>query len=81
MLSLHFSSYLSLDVSTAKIKILINIITALIGMDFIGEVSVALHIFSIVIGVIIATSTFIANHGLFELETLCQSSFRQFQKD
>ena len=68
MIGLSFTGHLGHDVSTAKVEIFIDIVTALFGMNFVGKVSISLHIVTVVISIILTTSTFVANHWRLELE-------------
>ena len=68
MISLSFTGHFGHDVSTAKVEIFIDIVTALFGMNFVSKVSISFHIVAVVISIILTTSTFVANHWRLELE-------------
>ena len=81
VLGLQLASHLRLDVATAEVQVLVDVVAALVRVDLVCEVCVALHIVATVVGFVVAALAFIANNRLFELETPSQASLSQLEED
>ena len=80
VICLHLACEVSLDVAAAKVQILVNVITALIGVNFVGQVCISLHIIIHVFSVIVSASAFFTNNWLLKSEAFSQTDLRELEQ-
>ena len=80
MLGLQLPGHLSLHVAAAKVKILIDIVTALLSVDLVCHVGVALHIVIVVIGIIFTTLAFVPDDWGLELESTSKTGLSELEQ-
>ena len=72
--------HVRLDVAATEVQILINVVSTVLSMDLVGQISIAFHIIAAFLGIFFATLALFANNRLLELEAARQADFGQLEE-
>ena len=79
LISLKFASQVILNVAATEVKVLIDVISALLSMDLVSQVGITLHIVVRIVSIVVGSGSILADNGLLELESPCKSSLGQLE--
>ena len=72
--------HVRLDVAATEVQILINVVSTVLSMDLVGQISIAFHIIAAFLGIFFATLALFANNRFLELEAARKADLGQLEE-